>query len=166
MFKKITVHAKDPSISSVETVSRKRRIFFQEDSKSVGKLLDSRTPSRRSLNVLHIDTVSITGVESEKAELRHFFHRFKKKPLVFTPEVLESEIHKLHKFCLTHLIDSYRLHLNREKGITLIENILVRSNYEDLRMSQAVSLVWCTISCVHHFYMRLHSGYKVERSKK
>lgn len=35
---------------------------------------------------------------------------------LYTREELEQKILKLHKYCLTHLVDSYRVHLNRLKG--------------------------------------------------
>ncbi|KAF2898472.1 hypothetical protein ILUMI_07704, partial [Ignelater luminosus] len=40
-------------------------------------------------------------------------------------------------------------------GIDFLEQIILRTNFEELKSLQAMSLVWCALSCVHHFYIRL-----------
>lgn len=30
-----------------------------------------------------------------------------------------------------------------------------RTEFSELQPLQAMSLVWCTLSCIHHFYIRL-----------
>lgn len=54
---------------------------------------------------------------SYKCTLRNLFCLFRKPRKAYEGDYLESKIYVLHKFCLTHLIDSYRLHLNRLKGM-------------------------------------------------
>lgn len=42
-----------------------------------------------------------------------------KRKYLYNAEHLNGRIAKLHQYCLTHLIDSYRLHINREKGFII-----------------------------------------------
>lgn len=44
-----------------------------------------------------------------------------KRKYLYTGEHINGRIAKLHHYCLTHLIDSYRLHINREKGIYRVQ---------------------------------------------
>lgn len=40
----------------------------------------------------------------------------------------------------------------------LLNKIIAYTSLEDLKKSHVISLLWCTISFVHHFYARLGAG--------
>ncbi|KAK5641799.1 hypothetical protein RI129_010346 [Pyrocoelia pectoralis] len=68
---------------------------------------------------------------------------------------LVDKIQKLNKYCLSHVDDSYRVHLNRLKGIQILNDIVDETQLSDLSANQIVTMVWSSISCMHHFYIRL-----------
>ncbi|KAK4874263.1 hypothetical protein RN001_013623 [Aquatica leii] len=52
--------------------------------------------------------------------------------------------------------DSYQVHIGRLTGITIVNEIVDRTTLSDLTSTQLIGLVWSTLSCVHHFYIRLN----------
>lgn len=52
----------------------------------------------------------------ESVKSRNRFTCFAKDRGMYSPDNLHDSVLKLHKYCLTHLLDSYRVHLNRLKG--------------------------------------------------
>ncbi|XP_071052074.1 uncharacterized protein [Onthophagus taurus] len=87
-----------------------------------------------------------------------FLNCFKPKVSTFTKDDLQDSVLRLHKYCLTHLLDSYRVHLNRLKGVYLLNEVVRKVNLGDLKVSQVVRIIWCGISIVHHFHIRLKVG--------
>lgn len=55
------------------------------------------------------------------------FTCFAKDRGMYTPDNLHDSVLKLHKYCLTHLLDSYRVHLNRLKGKLVFTDMLLSS---------------------------------------
>ncbi|KAF5277178.1 hypothetical protein FQR65_LT03884 [Abscondita terminalis] len=70
-------------------------------------------------------------------------------------EEILNQIMKLNSYCLTHYDDYYNVHVKRLKGLEVLNDILDRSKMSDMTTTQVVCLIWCNISCVHHFYIRL-----------
>ncbi|XP_017768623.1 PREDICTED: uncharacterized protein LOC108556851 [Nicrophorus vespilloides] len=81
-----------------------------------------------------------------------------RKNVSLSPEVLNNYITDILKCCLTHSVDSYKIHLNRTKGAKLIKKVANRSNYTDLAIPQIIGLIWSALSVVHHFHIRIIPG--------
>lgn len=65
-----------------------------------------------------MDATDLTQEEGFECSWRKLFRFFKQRRTdYYSPKELEEKITKLHKYCLTHLVDSYRVHLYRMKGI-------------------------------------------------
>lgn len=97
-----------------------------------------------------VDTVSFGGVDSDDGvtcNLKRFVCFFRKNKSYYFGDYLDAKIYKLHKYCLTHLIDSYRLHLNRLKGKF---KMIVLSKYYFFRVSQEC-IFWTTSSRTPHW---------------
>lgn len=67
--------------------------------------------------VIKVDPTDLTQEEGFECSFKKLLNFFRKRKIeYYTPKELEEKIVKLHKYCLTHLVDSYRVHLNRVKG--------------------------------------------------
>ncbi|KAJ3624749.1 hypothetical protein MTP99_018349 [Tenebrio molitor] len=64
---------------------------------------------------------------------------------------------ELIECCLTHMQDSYRVHLNRLKGLQILDTLVNMSPINKISSELAVHMVWACLSCVHHFLLRLTS---------
>ncbi|KAK9883496.1 hypothetical protein WA026_001670 [Henosepilachna vigintioctopunctata] len=64
-------------------------------------------------------------------------------------------ISEMNNECLTHNSDTYKIHLARIKGLKIINKILKNSEKSYVTLQHIVQIVWCTLSCVHHFQIRL-----------
>lgn len=68
---------------------------------------------------------------------------------------LETMKNELIACCLTHVQDSYRVHLNRLQGLKIIESIITRTKLSNVSSELAVHMTWAILSCIHHFLLRL-----------
>ncbi|XP_031354894.1 uncharacterized protein LOC116179280 isoform X1 [Photinus pyralis] len=79
----------------------------------------------------------------------------KRRQRPMTREEVHYKIQQLNRCCLSHIDDSYKIHISRHKGIQTLNEIIDKSDSSDLSRTQIVALVWSSISCLHHFYIRL-----------
>ncbi|XP_025832404.1 uncharacterized protein LOC108732780 [Agrilus planipennis] len=77
-----------------------------------------------------------------------------KNPPKYTSGEMELRLQRLQRLCLSHVRDAYRLHLLRLQGLELIQEFLQRARVNDLTIQHIKPLVWCAVSCLHHFYIR------------
>ncbi|XP_045477253.1 uncharacterized protein LOC123682584 [Harmonia axyridis] len=78
-----------------------------------------------------------------------------KKSQLFDETRCHTYIVQMNKECLTHNSDTYKIHIARMKGLKIINKILKKANKEHITFQNIVQIVWCTLSCVHHFQIRL-----------
>ncbi|KAK9727841.1 hypothetical protein QE152_g18982 [Popillia japonica] len=111
---------------------------------------------QQTRNINQASVYETSSHESVKSMSR--FVCFAKDKGMYTPDNLHDSVLKLHRYCLTHLLDSYRVHLNRLKGIKVLNELIGKAYFDDLKISQIVRIIWCSISIVHHFHIRLKVG--------
>ncbi|KAF5293608.1 hypothetical protein FQA39_LY03093 [Lamprigera yunnana] len=80
------------------------------------------------------------------------------KRVNMTENELSRNIHTLNKCCLLHMDDSYKVHMNRLKGIDLVNDIVNRGAAASLSVAHVSFLIYSTLSCVHHFYICLKTN--------
>lgn len=75
-------------------------------------------------------------------------------------------INEMNKECLTHNSDTYKIHLARNKGLKLINKIIKYHQKSYVQYQHVVQIVWCVLSCVHHFQIRLCQAKKFTKWRK
>ncbi|EFA08236.2 uncharacterized protein LOC103313914 [Tribolium castaneum] len=86
--------------------------------------------------------------------IRRFFRKSHKQLRAVQIESLKNQ---LIECCLTHIQDSYRVHLNRLKGLKILETFIHLVHISKISSELATHMVWACLSCIHHFLLRLKS---------
>ncbi|XP_028135366.1 uncharacterized protein LOC114330242 [Diabrotica virgifera virgifera] len=69
-----------------------------------------------------------------------------------------EQLRRLYKCCLKGVKDLHELHLRRSLGLDILEDIISRVNPEYIMVSHVIHLIWCIMSCIHHFQLRLKTS--------
>ncbi|XP_049820525.1 uncharacterized protein LOC109606924 [Aethina tumida] len=64
-------------------------------------------------------------------------------------------VYDVCKYCLKPEKDGHRLHLHRIKGEELILSFIKHAKQDVLNDKIVVHIMWCMVSCLHHFHNRL-----------
>ncbi|KAL3273385.1 hypothetical protein HHI36_014832 [Cryptolaemus montrouzieri] len=78
-----------------------------------------------------------------------------RKSQILDEDRYQAFINQMNKECLTHNSDTYKIHLARMKGLKIINKLLKKTDKSHITFQSLVQIVWCTLSCVHHFQIRL-----------
>ncbi|XP_057654132.1 uncharacterized protein LOC130892638 [Diorhabda carinulata] len=70
----------------------------------------------------------------------------------------EHQIKRLYKCCLKSIRDLHELHIRRSIGMNILEDIVNRVDPDFLNISHVIHLIWCIMSCMHHFQLRLRTS--------
>ncbi|CAG9834298.1 unnamed protein product [Diabrotica balteata] len=75
-----------------------------------------------------------------------------------TRREFHKQLDRLYKCCLKGVRDLHELHLRRSLGLDILEDIISRVNPEHIMISHVIHLIWCIMSCIHHFQLRLKTS--------
>ncbi|VEN47996.1 unnamed protein product [Callosobruchus maculatus] len=135
-----------------------------EDGQEVGpKPTESVVSARSDVTLISEDiNIRVSASRLDDIKFKRPFMRKLKKLLHIHPVMTDIEFNdlteRLYKCCLKSTKDLHELHLRRQIGLDILEDLNIRGNRTFLTFSHVIHITWSIMSCMHHFQLRLKSG--------